>query len=353
MPKILSVATAGLRAGQLADINHHLFPRIDYLELQKKVNTDILDYSAYRNGFGGDIFRHLETQLRSDVYLATLSWLKSKNYPLVFTWSERAGIPFAFYKQYFRSTSRFINMFQCWSKRQESVIQKLNLFKAMDEIIVHCTSMKRRLTELGAEENRIHLIPYSIDENFFSSMPDDEQQEKLVISVGEPRTRDYKGLAQAIKGLDCSLKIAASGHWYAREKNNGIHSKIPDNVTIIKYLPQADLRRLYASAQFVVLPIHNLVYSAGATTTLEASAMARPIIAFRSEGILDYIIDGETGILIDPGDFKAMRAAIQSLLSNPKEARRMGQNARLRIDAELNLDTYVGSIAKLIMQNVN
>jgi glycosyltransferase involved in cell wall biosynthesis len=352
MTKILSVATAGLRAGQLADINHHSFPRVDYLELQKLLNADILDYSEYRSKFSGDFFRHIETQLRSDVYLATLGWLKSKGYPLVFTWSERAGIPFAFYKRYFQLNNRFINMFQCWSNRQETVITKLGLFSAMNEIIVHCTSMKHRLVELGAEEKCIHLIPYSIDQSFFSPLAEPAPTENLIVSVGEPRTRDYESLLKAVDGLTCDVKIAASGHWYAREKDNRIRSKLPDNVSVIKYLPQIDLRRLYNSAQFVVLPIHDLVYSAGATTTLEASAMSRPVIAFRSRGISNYIIDGETGILIDPGDFTAMREAIQSLLSHPDEAKRLGQNARQRVEEELNLEAYVGKIACLIRQTM-
>jgi len=348
MAKILSVATAGLRAGQLEDVTHQQFPRVDYLEMRALLEADILDYSQYDQTLSGELFRALETQLRSDVYLAMLSWLQSRKYPLVFTWSERAGIPFAFFKKAFHLNSRFVNMFQCWSDRQEAVITKLGLFAAMDEIIVHCTSMKRRLTDLGAPAERVHIIPYSIDQKFFHPQPDIEPEKNLIISVGEPRTRDYNSLIGAVNGLPCHLKIAASGHWYAREKHNQIQRSFPDNVTVIRYLPQADLRQLYGSAQFVVLPIYDLVYSAGATTTLEASSMARPVIAFRSEGITDYIIDGETGILIDPGDFRAMHSAIEYLLSNPCEARRMGQNARQRIEEMLSLETYISKIASLL-----
>jgi glycosyltransferase involved in cell wall biosynthesis len=350
MTKILSVATAGLRNGQLSDINHQCFPRVDYVELQKLINVDTLDYSEYQSKFSGEVFRRIETQIRSDVYLATLGWLKSKHYPLVFTWSERAGIPFAFYKQYLQANTRFINMFQCWSFRQESVITKLGLFSAMDEIIVHCTSMKHKLMKLGASEEQIHLIPYSIDQTFYSPQYKIEQPKNLIVSVGEPRTRDYDSLLKAVDGLSCDLKIAASGHWYAREKNNQIQSRLPENVSILRYLPQADLRKLYASAQLVALPIYDMIYSAGATTTLEASAMSKPVVAFRSRGITDYIIDGETGLLVEPGDFMAMREAIQSLLSNPAEAKRLGQNARQRIEDELNLEAYVEKIANLIRQ---
>jgi glycosyltransferase involved in cell wall biosynthesis len=79
--------------------------------------------------------------------------------------------------------------------------------------------------------------------------------------------------------------------------------------------------------------------------------MARAVIAFRSKGIVDYIVDGETGILVEPGNVREMREAIQFLLANPGEARRMGENARQRIVDELNLESYVKNIADVLLQD--
>ena len=143
--KILSVATAGLYADQLADVDHVRYPRVDYIELQRILNVETIDYSAYNRSEAGRIFRRLETQLRSDVYIAMLAWWKGRNLPLVFTWSERAGIPFALYKRFIHSSNRFVTMFQCWSERQEEVVTRFNLFSTMDQIIVHCSSMKENL----------------------------------------------------------------------------------------------------------------------------------------------------------------------------------------------------------------
>lgn len=80
--------------------------------------------------------------------------------------------------------------------------------------------------------------------------------------------------------------------------------------------------------------------------------MGRAVIAFRSRGILDYIIDGETGILVDPGDVLAMRQAIEYLLAHPEEAERLGQNARQRVEEELNLEAYVCKIADLLVSSL-
>ena len=351
MTKILSVATAGVFAEQLADVNHLRFPRVDYIELQQLLNIETIDYSAYNKNFVGRIFRRLETQLRSDIYMATLSWLRSRNHPLVFAWSERAGIPLAAYKRVIQSSNRFVTMFHCWSERQELAITKLNLFSTMDQIIVHCRSMKENLVRLGATEERVKVIHYSIDQNFFSPLEDVDRSENLIMSIGEPRSRHYPMLFEAVDGLPVNLSVAGFGHWYAREKNSSLKGPVPQNVHMTKHLAQADLRKLYAKSRFVVLPIRDLVYSAGATAALEAGSMARAVVAFRSKGITDYIIDGETGILVEPGSVSALRDAIRFLLDNPREASRLGENARQRIIEQFNLETYVSNIADLLMEN--
>jgi glycosyltransferase involved in cell wall biosynthesis len=352
MTTILSVATAKVFRDQLADINHIRFPRVDYIELQSLLDAETLDYSSYDKNYVSNKFRFLETQLRSDIFLATISWWKGRQYPLVFTWSERAGIPLAAFQRFVGSKNRFVTMFQSWSKRQEMVTTKLGLFSAMDDIIVHCASMKQNLVKLGVPEDKINIIHYSVDQSFFAPLPGIEPQRNMIMSIGEPRSRDYNSLFLAIDGLDLNMTVAASGHRYAREKKNNVGNSIPQTVSIFKHIPLFDLRYLYAVSQFVVLPIHDVVYSAGATATLEAGCMGRAVIAFRSHGIVDYVIDGETGILIDPGDISALREAIQYLLAHPEEAKRLGQNARQRIVEQLNLETYVCNIANLLKKNL-
>lgn len=352
MTKLLSVATAAVHPEQLSDTAHLRFPRVDYIELQRLIGAETLDYSAYNGHYAGRFFRRLETQLRSDVYLATLGWWKSLNHPLVFAWSERAGIPLAGYKRLTRSQGRFVAMFQCWSARQELAITTFGLFNAMDVIIVHCRSMRDNLIHLGAPRERVKLIHYSIDQNFFAPCPEIEPRQRVIMSIGEPRSRDYTSLFEAVQGLPLTLEVAGFGHWYAREKDSSVGVSIPENVTMLQHLSQSELRDQYASSQFVVIPVHDLVYSAGATASMEAGSMGRAVIAFHSRGISDYILDGETGILVEPGNVQAMREAIKFLLANPKEAKRLGENARQRIVEELNLETYVKNIAEVLTQNV-
>ena len=72
MSGILTLATAGMHPDQLLDIEHSQYPRVDYVELRRFVDTDVVDYAAYERIRLGSCFRYLETKLRSDLYLAVL-----------------------------------------------------------------------------------------------------------------------------------------------------------------------------------------------------------------------------------------------------------------------------------------
>jgi trehalose synthase len=66
-------------------------------------------------------------------------------------------------------------------------------------------------------------------------------------------------------------------------------------------------------------------------TVAEAMWKARPVIASRIGGIQDQILDGESGLLIDPRDLGATAAAIDGLLDDPARARALGTAARERV----------------------
>jgi len=69
------------------------------------------------------------------------------------------------------------------------------------------------------------------------------------------------------------------------------------------------------------------------TVVMEAMAMGRPVIAARSGGIPDIVADGDTGILVPPGDVPALRAAITRLLADSRLRERMGEAGKERVAA--------------------
>jgi glycosyltransferase involved in cell wall biosynthesis len=70
---------------------------------------------------------------------------------------------------------------------------------------------------------------------------------------------------------------------------------------------------------------------ASPTVTLEAMASGRAVIGSQIGGIVDQIVDGETGFLVPPGDVDALRQAMMKLITDPGLRERMGTASKGRV----------------------
>jgi phosphatidylinositol alpha-1,6-mannosyltransferase len=115
---------------------------------------------------------------------------------------------------------------------------------------------------------------------------------------------------------------------------------VRDRVVFAYDVPTAELPRVYALSDIFVMPSRadeaacdvegfGLVF-------IEANACGKPVIGGRSGGISDAVVDGKTGVLVDPGDTDGLAAAIVELLEDPELARRMGEQGRQRAIAEFD-----------------
>jgi len=64
---------------------------------------------------------------------------------------------------------------------------------------------------------------------------------------------------------------------------------------------------------------------------VEAMAAAKPVVASKISPLTEIVVDGNTGLLVEPGDPTAFADAIMSLLKNPIERERMGLRGRERV----------------------
>ena len=64
---------------------------------------------------------------------------------------------------------------------------------------------------------------------------------------------------------------------------------------------------------------------------LEANLYGKPVIAGRSGGVSDAVIDKETGLLVDPEKIEEIANAIKFLVNNPEERLRLGKTGRERV----------------------
>lgn len=80
---------------------------------------------------------------------------------------------------------------------------------------------------------------------------------------------------------------------------------------------------------------------------IEGMALSKPVIAPREGGPLEIVVDGETGLLVEPRDPGALADAIIALCSNPDTSRKMGQAGRERVDAVFDIRHHVAAIETL------
>src|SRR2546430_14241155 len=72
------------------------------------------------------------------------------------------------------------------------------------------------------------------------------------------------------------------------------------------------------------------VYEPFGLINLESMACETPVVASAVGGILEVVVDGETGLLVEPGRPDALAAALARVLENPALGRSMGRAGRDR-----------------------
>ena len=100
-------------------------------------------------------------------------------------------------------------------------------------------------------------------------------------------------------------------------------------------IPDHQLGRIYAQADIFAMtsvPHRHSVEGFG-LVYLEAGAYGLPVVAHAIGGVPEAVIDGETGLLVAPGDGAALTAALGRLLADPVLRRRLGDGGRTRAHA--------------------
>jgi glycosyltransferase involved in cell wall biosynthesis len=99
---------------------------------------------------------------------------------------------------------------------------------------------------------------------------------------------------------------------------------------------------LYDEADLVVYPtIGEEPYG---LVPLEAMSCGRPVVAARSGGIAETVVDGETGYVVARGDVDALSERTSLLLENPERARRFGAAGRALVEREFHIGQYVAAL---------
>lgn len=125
---------------------------------------------------------------------------------------------------------------------------------------------------------------------------------------------------------------------------------IGDRVTWHGALPQTDLPVLYRRAAALIVPSTGEGFG---LVSVEAQLCETPVIAYRSGGITETIVDGVTGFLVPPGDVTALAEAVGDIIDRPELASEMGRAGRLNAIAMTSPESSARRYAEIYRRAIS
>jgi glycosyltransferase involved in cell wall biosynthesis len=165
-------------------------------------------------------------------------------------------------------------------------------------------------------------------------------------AAGNRRPRADRAAALAIVAADGAgwpLTVACSARELGRVRVLGAASA----GRILAEVPRPEHDRLLRSAAVYAIPLRDQPGSAGQVRLAAATEAGTPVVASAVEALEGYVVDGETGLVVPPGDPGALRSAVDRLLAEPALGRRLAAEAAERGCAWTYRD-YFAAVRELI-----
>jgi glycosyltransferase involved in cell wall biosynthesis len=218
---------------------------------------------------------------------------------------------------------------------------------AFDLIITNSHAMRFRLNSEGVEVKHViwHGIPTRPQRPPLSSPPTVAFAGRLALEKGaDVLVKAFARTSQEI--TDARLILAGDGLERKRLKNLIADLGLSSRVSMTGHILQPEVERLFDAAWVQAVP-SRCVESFGMVAA-EAMMRGTAVVASASGGLVEIVgEDGQRGLLVPPGDDKALAGALLSLLRNRQLAEKMGRAGREFALVRFNEETYVDETLRL------
>jgi glycosyltransferase involved in cell wall biosynthesis len=219
--------------------------------------------------------------------------------------------------------------------------------QSFGQLLVTSAFVRDQAVATGFDGDRIAVVPY------FTTLPPD---------VPPVTTRNvlYIGRVAREKGADLVLEAMARvpGDWRVVIVGDGIDMaylrqralalSITDRVVFKGWKTGAALDDEYRAAAVVVVP--SRLPEPFGITGIEAMAWQRPVVAFDTGGIPEWLDNGAGGFRVAPGDVPGMAARIQALLDDPVLAHDVAARGRARVAQDFTGDPHLRRLQPIYEQ---
>jgi len=164
------------------------------------------------------------------------------------------------------------------------------------------------------------------------------------------------------KGLDLLLAAAArlEGEWrldvvgdgrqLGESRDLAQRLGIQDRVHFAGWVPHRELGEWYRRASFTVVP--SRWPEPFGMIGLESMSLGRPVVAFDSGGIRDWLSHEVSGLLVRHGDLQALTDALQRAISSPALVRQLGVEAARHCHRRFGHRAYLDQMQSALVRAV-
>ena len=200
------------------------------------------------------------------------------------------------------------------------------------------------ISAYGVRADRVEVLPPGVDLQIWQPNRQRTDRPVRILFVGgdfqrkggDLLLRAYQRLCQQVPGERIELALVTRD---SIPETNGVR-------TYANYQPNsAALIRLYQASDLFVLPSRGEAFGIAA---VEASAAGLPVVASRVGGLSDIVDDGQTGFLIEPGQFEPLFDRICRLVENPELRLSMGRAARQRAERLFNAAQNAARVVEVL-----
>jgi len=205
------------------------------------------------------------------------------------------------------------------------------ILKNSNIILPHTEYEKKMLSKIGADMNKMNLLPNIVDISIFKpeKIKNKKRKEKTVLYVSH--IMESKGYDKVIEFAkhNPEVNFIIIGHGDPPDEKI-MRSAVKNNKNILwkKNVPIKELVKWYNRADVFVLPSY---YEAFGRVIAEAMACELPVVSTRVGGIPEVVDEGVNGFLVNYGEWDEMESKIKQLLSDDKLRRQMGEQGRKKV----------------------
>jgi hypothetical protein len=331
------------------DIVANRSPRSDFYVFMNTRGADLVTFESLAQA--GALARGIAGIGRRVPAIAIAALQHKPAYRALLTTGENVGFAAAMYSRLTGSSTpvNVITHGSFFGSRYMGVVARALRGNRHVRYLTLCDSLRTQmLSRFGFAEDLVINTGYGVDTEFFKPQPQVGSARPIIASAGAA-TRDYRTLVAATHDLDADIRIAADSAWFPAAVDIS-PDRLPTNCEARSYGNYLALRELYAAASFVVVPLYPAYHACGLAVIAEAMAMGKAVITTRVAGHSDFIVEGENGFYVEPGDVAGLRSRIMELLDDPARAREMGTAARRRMASLFTLEAYVERLIQAMAQ---